>query len=134
MLSSYAVSADWLSLVHHVPQTFQDGIYIELVAFKSPPSAEHPWSSVPPGFLSYPFLNVSGADTTSPPLSSILNARSESFAYLPERSLSRTTLDDPPRTLHFILTVPHPKHGIHALPFFCGDLTPRAWRVRPRTH
>jgi hypothetical protein len=47
--------------------------------------------------------------------------------YQPETTMGRVRPDG--LALQFILSVPDAQHGLGVLPFFCGDVTPREWRV-----
>lgn len=119
-------------------------MYLELIAFTHP--VEHypegseersrrennPWASKLPGWIDYAFLG------TSPTISKVINSRAREegngVRYLTEVPGGRETPTG--RVLEWLITSPDPtsiiegaaKHG--ALPFFCGDITPREWRVR----
>ena len=121
-------------------QIFQDGVYFELVCFTQEPSSyppssperhkreTHPWATAPPGWLSYALL---GTSTVERSISAVINARAQregsDVVYNPEVSMGRVRPDG--RALQFLLSVPDARHGLNVLPFFCGDVTPREWRV-----
>jgi hypothetical protein len=125
-------------------QVIRDGVYVELVAFTHP--IEHypegseersrresnPWASKLPGWIDYAFLG------TSPIISKIINSRAQEegsgVKYLAEVPGGRETPAG--KVLKWLITGPDPtsiaegaaKNG--SLPFFCGDVTSREWRVR----
>ncbi|KAJ3499922.1 hypothetical protein NLJ89_g10013 [Agrocybe chaxingu] len=114
--------------------TFQDGTYVELIAFTHPVSyyppgsperlarESHPWASKHPGWIDYAFL---GNGLLSPPssrISTIINGRGESEGsgahYTDEEPGGRTRPDGV--ALKWLITAPdikkHPRRGV--LPFF----------------
>lgn len=121
-------------------QILPDGSYIELIAFTHPVdhyppgSSErsqrelHFWANKKPGWIDYANLG------TSATVSEIINSRAEEeqtrVRYHPERPGGRETPDG--RTLKWLVTfVDSDTSGPIAdtSPFFCGDITPRKWRV-----
>jgi hypothetical protein len=124
-------------------QVIKDGVYLELIAFIHP--VEHypegseernrrennVWADKLPGWIDYAFLG------TSPRLSRIINSRAESegsgVRYLAEVPGGRETPTG--QVLQWLITGPDPASVIEgaakngSLPFFCGDITPREWRV-----
>jgi len=128
-------------------QVIRDGLYLELIAFLHP--IEHypegsedrsrresnPWASKLPGWIDYAFLG------TSPTISKIINSRAQeegsSVKYLAEVPGGRETPTG--RVLKWLITGPDPTSNVEdtakngSLPFFCGDITPREWRV-PTEH
>ncbi|CAA7260890.1 unnamed protein product [Cyclocybe aegerita] len=125
--------------------TFQDGTYVELIAFTHPVSyyppgspehiarESHPWASKHPGWIDYAFLGNGLLSPLSSRISTIINARGESEGsgvhYTDEEPGGRTRPDGV--ALKWLITAPeiekHPRRGV--LPFFCGDVTPRNLRV-----
>lgn len=99
----------------------RDGAYVELITFNVP-SREHRWGAEAPGWIDWAFLGLSAE------LSDILNARSSAVKYLPTVPGGRERPDG--RVLRWRITAPDPQRfAPAALPFFCGDVTPREWRV-----
>lgn len=118
-------------------------MYLELIAFIHP--IEHypegsedrsrresnPWARKLPGWIDYAFLG------TSPTVSKIINSRAEEegsgVRYLAEVPGGRETLEG--RVLKWLITGPDPTTTVEGVakngssPFFCGDITPREWRV-----
>lgn len=115
---------------------FQDGVYLELISFTHPASHYPPssperhkresnrWASKSPGWIDYAFL---GNSTTS--ISDIINKRAaedgSGVEYLPEKKGGRERPDG--KVLEWVIS--SPKSGLEGVPFFCGDITPRKWRV-----
>lgn len=119
-------------------------MYLELIAFTHPieyyPEGSeerarresNAWASKHPGWIDYAFLG------TSPTISKIINSRAQEegsgVRYLAEISSGRETPTG--RVLKWLITGPDPTSSVEsvaksgALPFFCGDVTPREWRVR----
>lgn len=127
-------------LVSHTScQILSDGAYIELLAFVHPvehyppgsPEREkresHMWARKSPGWID--FANL-GTSTT---LHEIINTRAEregtQIRYLPERPGGRETPAG--KVLQWIITSVDLETSTDPIfPFFCGDVTPREWRVR----
>ncbi|KAH9890539.1 glyoxalase-like domain-containing protein [Cubamyces lactineus] len=144
---------------------FADGTYLELLHFTKRPSSpdvtpspsnndsqpdpvtvstKHPWAAKLPGWIDYAFFGNAG----SPSVAQTINARSAAdgsgVRYTPEVPGGRTRTDG--RVLEWLITAPlvDDEDGTGAvaddargrLPFFCGDVTPRAWRVplEPRSN
>jgi hypothetical protein len=117
-------------------KVFQDGVYLELISFTHPASHYPPssperhkresnrWASKSPGWIDYAFL---GNSTTS--ISDIINKRAaedgSGVEYLPEKKGGRERPDG--KVLEWVIS--SPKSGLEGVPFFCGDITPRKWRV-----
>ncbi|EJD46148.1 hypothetical protein AURDEDRAFT_151673 [Auricularia subglabra TFB-10046 SS5] len=101
----------------------RDGSYVELITFNSPqPVDKHRWGHEEPGWIDWAFLGLSSE------LSDILNARSSNIKYLATVPGGRERPDG--RILKWRITAPDPRtFKPAALPFFCGDVTPREWRV-----
>jgi len=119
-------------------------VYLELIAFTHPiehyPEGSeersrresHIWASKLPGWIDYAFLG------TSPTISEIINSRAQEegsgVRYLAEVPGGRETPAG--RVLKWLITGPDPTSNVEdaakngSLPFFCGDVTPREWRVR----
>ena len=90
----------------------------------------HPWASKQPGWIDYAFL---GSGDSSADISKIINERSATegsgVSYQPTVSGGRLNPDG--RKLEWVLNIAEiAKHGKGVLPFFCGDVSPREWRVR----
>ncbi|TFK46356.1 hypothetical protein OE88DRAFT_1638375 [Heliocybe sulcata] len=112
----------------------QDGVYIELISFVHPISyyppgsparlaqERHPWGHQEPGWIDYAFLG------TSEKLSEVINDRAQheksGVEYLPEQPGGRARPDG--KVLKWRITAPKTRG---TWPFFCGDVTPREWRV-----
>jgi len=121
---------------------FQDGVYLELISYIHPPSSYPPdsperrkressrWANAPPGWVDYACLGT-GSESESQSISRIINARAEidgsGVHYNPEVKGGRERWDG--RVVKWIISGPDDKHGNGMLPFFCGDVTPRQWRV-----
>ncbi|KAA1477076.1 hypothetical protein DENSPDRAFT_933459 [Dentipellis sp. KUC8613] len=120
-----------------------DAVYLELISFTQPASSyppsspqrkardSHQWANKPPGWLAFAFL---GAPDASPPISALINARAEAggsdVRYAPEVAGGRRRGDGV--ALQWVLSTPRrwaEPHGGSRLPFYCGDVTPRALRV-----
>ena len=120
-------------------QTFADGVYFEIIAFTHPASHYPPnsperrkreggrWANVPPGWIDYAFL---GNGSQEDRISTLINRRAleegSNVEYLPEEEGGRTRNDGV--QLDWLITAPRNLQGL--LPFFCGDITPREFRVR----
>lgn len=131
---------DMCSDYNHCLQVLSDGVYLELISFTHPPTyyppnsperqrrEAHAWASKSPGWIDYAFL---GNGSQSTRISDIINARAKAdgsgTVYLPEQSGGRTRPDGV--VLKWLISAPK-SHPRGALPFFCGDVTPRSLRVR----
>ncbi|KAL4065172.1 glyoxalase-like domain-containing protein [Scleroderma yunnanense] len=125
-----------------------DGAYLELISFIYPAShyppgspERHrretmPWSEAYkyPGWIDYAFLGASNRSGVS--ISHIINERGRAdgsgVRYNHEVSGGRVRADG--KVLEWVITTPsvqsdEGQEGRGALPFFCGDVTPREWRV-----
>ncbi|KZV99168.1 hypothetical protein EXIGLDRAFT_831723 [Exidia glandulosa HHB12029] len=107
---------------------FKDGVYIELITFNvpDPTTTAHRWGKEKPGWIDWALLGLSDR------LSEILNARAEKeksdVEYTPTVPGGRERPDG--RVLRWRITAPvGDKHKPGSVPFFCGDTTPREWRV-----
>ncbi|KAH9929632.1 glyoxalase-like domain-containing protein [Amylocystis lapponica] len=114
-----------------------DTLYLELLSFTHPPSHypvgtparhardAHPWAPKHPGWIDLAGLGNSG----TPSLAALINARAAAdesgVRYTGEARGGRRRPDG--RVLEWLISAPERARG--ALPFFCGDVTPRAWRV-----
>jgi hypothetical protein len=119
-------------------QVFQDHVYLELISFRYPlshypPSSpehqkrkSHYWASKSPGWIDYAFL---GDPTTG--ISEIINKRvkknGSGAEYLPEKKGGRERPDG--KVLEWVIAGPGTGFDKGSVPFFCGDITPRGWRV-----
>lgn len=119
-------------------------MYVELFAFTHPieyyPEGSeersrresNPWASKLPGWIDYAFLG------TSSTISKIINSRAQEegsgVKYLAEVPGGRETPTG--KLIRWLITGPDPMSNVEgaakngSLPFFCGDITPREWRVR----
>ncbi|KAI6111177.1 glyoxalase-like domain-containing protein [Pisolithus sp. B1] len=116
------------------------GSYLELISFTHPashypPSSpdrrkrdSNPWSHKHPGWIDYAFLGASDPDVS---IAHIINERARldgsGVKYDPEVDGGRVREDG--KTLKWVITVPSEEQRRGSLPFFCGDVTPREWRV-----
>ncbi|KDQ14572.1 hypothetical protein BOTBODRAFT_32705 [Botryobasidium botryosum FD-172 SS1] len=120
---------------------FQDGIYLELIAYDHPiehypPDSDDrkkresgPWAHLPPGWIDWSHL---GLDVR---IGEIINERSgdnpnvpDAVRYIvPAVAGGRERIDG--KVLEWVVTFPDPKHPRGNVPFFCQDITPREWRV-----
>ncbi|KAG8217091.1 hypothetical protein J3R82DRAFT_5118 [Butyriboletus roseoflavus] len=115
-----------------------DGAYLELISFTHPASHyppgspdrqrrdTDPWAHKDPGWIDFAFL---GSSTTS--IARLINARAErdgsGVRYTPETHGGRTRRDG--RVLRWVISATEDDRLRGFLPFFCGDVTPREWRV-----
>ncbi|KAI0806766.1 glyoxalase-like domain-containing protein [Fomes fomentarius] len=102
---------------------FADGTYLELIQFVQPPptDSQHPWSKKAPGWIDYAFLGTGrGGD--------------HSTAKYEELEGGRRREDG--KILEWLISSIVNKDDRGKLPFFCGDVTPREWRVplEPRSN
>jgi hypothetical protein len=120
-------------------QILGDGAYLELISFTHPASHyppgspdrqrrdANPWAHKDPGWIDFAFL---GASATS--IARIINARAErdhsGIHYAPETRGGRTRADG--RVLEWVISAAEGDRFRGTVPFFCGDVTPRGWRVR----
>ncbi|KAH7890071.1 glyoxalase-like domain-containing protein [Phlebopus sp. FC_14] len=116
----------------------QDGAYLELISFTHPASHylpgspdrqrrdANPWAWKEPGWIDFAFLGSSSVS-----IASVINERAERDAsgarYVPEVNGGRVREDG--KVLKWVISAPDEVHGRGTLPFFCGDVTPREWRV-----
>ncbi|KAF8061733.1 glyoxalase-like domain-containing protein [Lyophyllum atratum] len=116
-----------------------DGVYLELISFTHPSSHypagsperqardSHQWASKAPGWIDFAFLG-NGSLTTR--ISDIINERSRKdgsgVVYAPEVASGRERPDG--KVLEWVISAPG-RDNRGTLPFFCGDVTPRDWRV-----
>ncbi|EIW60945.1 uncharacterized protein TRAVEDRAFT_166054 [Trametes versicolor FP-101664 SS1] len=113
-----------------------DGVYLELIHFTRPPPPDstHPWAAKQPGWVDFAHLGNAG----TPSISATINARAEAEGsgvhYAQEIPGGRTREDG--RVLKWLISGIEDAGLRGRLPFFCGDLTPRAWRVplEPRSN
>ncbi|KAI9570734.1 glyoxalase-like domain-containing protein [Boletus coccyginus] len=115
-----------------------DDAYLELISFTHPPSHyppgspdrqrrdANPWAQKEPGWIDFSFL---GTSTTS--IARIINARAErdqsGIHYAPESDGGRTRTDG--QVLQWVISAAENDQLRGTVPFFCGDVTPRNWRV-----
>lgn len=123
----------------HPAQILGDGVYLELISFTHPAS-HYPlgsperkqrdgnsWAHKQPGWIDFAFL---GSSTTS--IAHIINDRAErehtGVQYTPETRGGHTRADG--RVLAWVISATEDDRLRGTVPFFCGDVTPRGWRVR----
>ncbi|KAF9239153.1 glyoxalase-like domain-containing protein [Melanogaster broomeanus] len=115
-----------------------DGAYLELISFTHPASHyppgspdrqkrdANPWAWKEPGWIDYAFLGSAAAS-----ISSIINERAgrdgSGVRYVPEVDGGRVREDG--TVLEWVISAPGGDHVRGTVPFFCGDVTPRSWRV-----
>ncbi|EPQ58673.1 hypothetical protein GLOTRDRAFT_73225 [Gloeophyllum trabeum ATCC 11539] len=103
----------------------RDGAYVELVSFARAPCS-HPWGSKRPGWIDYAFLGSSARSVAQ-----IVNARAREegsgVVYEGEVRGGRERPDG--RAVEWVITAPRGAGRRGVWPFFCGDVTPRGWRV-----
>ncbi|KIJ17034.1 hypothetical protein PAXINDRAFT_130525 [Paxillus involutus ATCC 200175] len=115
-----------------------DGAYLELISFTHPASHyppgspdrqkrdANPWAWKEPGWIDYAFL---GSSTVS--ISGIINERAKQdgsgVRYVPEVDGGRVREDG--KVLKWVISAPDEVRVRGTVPFFCGDVTPRSWRV-----
>ncbi|KAK7688839.1 hypothetical protein QCA50_007528 [Cerrena zonata] len=141
---------------------FKDGVYLELISFTHPLSdyppntpehqarKDHPWAKKENGYIDFAFLGNNGV----PSIASTINERASSsnvnVQYHNEVKGGRTRVDG--KKLEWLITAPEPTKANALtdlenptvigndsdirgrLPFFCGDLTPREFRVPHELH
>ncbi|KAG6329717.1 hypothetical protein ID866_9372 [Astraeus odoratus] len=121
------------------------GTYLELISFTHPAShyppgspdrqkrEGNPWAHKDPGWIDYAFL---GSSDRSISISRIINERAQAEGsdahYCPEVDGGRIRQDG--KVLKWVISSPAQASEDEAgnrgvLPFFCGDMTPRKWRV-----
>ncbi|KAI0696557.1 glyoxalase-like domain-containing protein [Cerioporus squamosus] len=115
---------------------FADGTYLELIHFVRPPEPDdpNPWARKQPGWIDYAFLGTGG----KPSIADAINARAKregtgSVVHYEESKGGRRREDG--KVLEWVISSTGEElRG--ALPFFCGDVTPRDWRVplEPRSN
>ena len=108
---------------------FEDGTYLELIHFTSPPSDDdpNPWAHKQPGWIDFAFLGNGGKPSIAETINTRADADGSGVRYAAEVRGGRTREDG--RVLKWLISAP-PEGRRGTLPFFCGDLTPRDWRVR----
>ncbi|KAI0628764.1 glyoxalase-like domain-containing protein [Trametes polyzona] len=117
-----------------------DGVYLELLHFTRPTPSEstHPWAKKQPGWIDYAFLGNAGKPSIAATINARAAAEGSGVRYAPEVRGGRTREDG--KVLEWLISAPEPQRDNGdvrgRLPFFCGDLTPRAWRVplEPRSN
>ena len=109
---------------------FADGTYLELIQFVQPPpeDSQHPWAKKAPGWIDYSFLGTGRKGDDS--IAKAINARAEKEGapvQYEESEGGRKREDGKVLEWRISSTVNGEERG--KLPFFCGDVTPRDWRV-----
>ncbi|RDW80202.1 hypothetical protein BP6252_04840 [Coleophoma cylindrospora] len=108
---------------------FQDGSYIELIAFvdDDPQNrAGHRWGDKPLGIIDYALITRDDAASNYQSMADRLAASAPGIRYLPPASGGRKREDG--TVLQWEVTTPETVQN-GQLPFFCHDVTPRALRV-----
>lgn len=108
---------------------FPDGTYLELLHFTiaPPPDSSNPWAHKQPGWIDFAFLGNDGTPSVAATINSRAAADGSGARYAPEARGGRTREDG--RVLEWLISAPDGDGARGQLPFFCGDLTPRGWRV-----
>ena len=119
-------------------QVLSDSVYLELISFTHPVSyypegsperkarETNVWASKSPGWIDYAFLG-NGSLIPGQRISDAINKRIGHPLYSPEAPAGRVRPDG--KVLKWVLSS-GPCDARGTLPFFCGDVTPRKWRVR----
>ena len=112
-----------------VTVVFEDGTYLELLHFTSPPSPDdpNPWAHKHPGWIDFAFLGNDGTPSIAETINRRAEATGSGVRYAGEVRGGREREDG--KVLEWLISGP-PEGARGTLPFFCGDLTPRDWRVR----
>ncbi|KAI1791543.1 glyoxalase-like domain-containing protein [Ganoderma leucocontextum] len=114
---------------------FEDGTYLELLHFTAPPPEDdpNPWAHKRPGWIDFAFLGNGGTPSIAETINARADADGSGVHYAPEVRGGRTREDG--KVLEWLISAP-PGGERGKLPFFCGDLTPRDWRVplEPRSN
>ncbi|KAF9043374.1 glyoxalase-like domain-containing protein [Panaeolus papilionaceus] len=116
-----------------------DGVYLELISFTHPIShypvnsperrlrESHAWASKRPGWIDFAFLGTgSRSNSVSATINQRANIAGNGLVYDAEVDGGRTRQDG--QVLKWLISSP-PSSSRGALPFFCGDVTPRTLRV-----
>ncbi|KAI0781472.1 glyoxalase-like domain-containing protein [Trametes elegans] len=113
---------------------FADGTYLELLHFtRAPPSSStHPWAHKPPGWIDYAFLGNAGTPSIAHTINSRADADGSGARYAQEVRGGRKREDG--KVLEWLISATAEDGERGKLPFFCGDLTPREWRVPLEPH
>ena len=108
---------------------FEDGTYLELLHFTSPPAPDdpNPWAHKHPGWIDFAFLGNNGTPSIAETINRRAEAEGSGVRYAREVRGGREREDG--KVLEWLISGP-PDGKRGTLPFFCGDLTPREWRVR----
>ncbi|RPD55659.1 hypothetical protein L226DRAFT_617052 [Lentinus tigrinus ALCF2SS1-7] len=113
---------------------FADGTYLELIHFVHPPRPDdpNPWARKQSGWIDYAFLGTGG----EPSIADAINKRAdkEASGVRYEESKGGRRREDG-KVLEWVIgSTEESLRG--TLPFFCGDVTPREWRVplEPRSN
>jgi len=103
----------------------QDGVYLELLVFNTIPPPSHNWGTRKPGWIDVADL---GTDKS---LDQVINDRYGGSLYRPTTLGGRLTKtpEGELRELKWRITASDHSVAKGELPFFCGDITPREWRV-----
>ncbi|TBU42111.1 glyoxalase-like domain-containing protein [Dichomitus squalens] len=107
---------------------FADGTYLELLHFAAPPppADPNPWAHKRPGWIDFAFLGNDGAPSVAETINRRAEEEGSGVRYAREVRGGRRREDG--RVLEWLISGP-PDGARETLPFFCGDLTPRDWRV-----
>ncbi|KAI8999133.1 glyoxalase-like domain-containing protein [Trametes punicea] len=110
-------------------------------------TAGHPWAKKHPGWIDYAFLGNAGRPSVADTINRRADADGSGVRYARELRGGRKRAEDG-RELEWLITAPEEAQGGGGngpgagegargrLPFFCGDVTPREWRVplEPRSN
>ncbi|KAI0737993.1 glyoxalase-like domain-containing protein [Daedaleopsis nitida] len=111
---------------------FADGTYLELIHFVHPPPSDtdtaHPWGKKQPGWIDYAFLGNgrTGADSVATAIND--RAKKDGTPLLYEEEGGGRRREDG-KVLEWLISSTAEAADRGKLPFFCGDVTPREWRV-----
>lgn len=115
-------------------------MYIELISFTHPVSHypdptqrnAHRWAQSTTGWIDYAHL---GPGQSEVDIADVINSRSEkedgsgnNVRYHTAVPGGRERPDG--KKLKWLINAPEKRFGVGIVPFFCGDVTPRSWRVR----
>ena len=107
---------------------FADGTYLELIHFVRAPAPDdpNPWARKHPGWIDYAFLGTGG----EPSIADAINERAgrEGSGVHYEESKGGRRREDG-KVLEWVISSSTEEGSRGTLPFFCGDVTPREWRV-----
>ena len=108
---------------------FADGTYLELIHFVAPPAPDnpHPWAQRKPGWVDLAFLGNAGTPSVAKTINDRAQAEGSPVQFVGEMPGGRTLEDG--TVLKWLISGAIGEGVRGKLPFFCGDITPREWRV-----